>query len=51
MKALMKNIQILLSDESINNIEVKKVEDSKVELWSGGRYFGRQKVNIKENIN
>tara|TARA_R110000851_G_scaffold47424_2_gene115168 strand:- start:16711 stop:16851 length:141 start_codon:yes stop_codon:yes gene_type:complete len=45
MKDLMKNIELLMRDKDVEKIQVIKVEDSKVELWEDGIYFGRQKVN------
>ena len=44
MKHLMKCVEVLMCNETINKIEILKVEDNKVELWSEGKYFGRHKV-------
>lgn len=45
----MKNIEELIRDKTIDKLEIRKVEGSKVELWSDGRYFGRQRVDIKND--
>ena len=45
MKDLLKNIEDLMYDGSIKKLEIYKVKDSKVELWSEGKYFGRQRVD------
>jgi len=48
MKHVLFCVEDLLNDKTVKNLTIKKVEDSKVELWDGSKYFGRHKIDYKK---
>jgi hypothetical protein len=45
MQGLLKNVEQLIRMNDVKEITLKKVEDSKVEIWEGSVYGGRQLVD------
>ena len=48
MQDLLENIEKLMLLENVKEITLKKVEDSKVEIWEGPIYAGRQLVDYSK---
>lgn len=50
MKHVLECIKLTLNSVNVEEVTIKKVGDSKVELWSGGHYLGRHKVDYDDPL-
>jgi hypothetical protein len=48
MKAILKIVGSILSYSDVHTVSIKKVEDSKVEIFDGEKYVGRFSVKYSE---
>jgi hypothetical protein len=45
MKHVLECVKLILNKPDIQEVTIKKIGKSKVELWSSGFYFGRHTVD------
>lgn len=51
MNKFLEIVGSILNMKDVQNLELKKVEDSKIEVFEGGKYVGRYLFELKEQTN